>query len=282
MKKRGQLDSEPAVTRDLKRSAEKPVNSVLQIVPSNYQHIGARGNQEDSFAFSDLGDRETIERSGILAVVADGMGGLQYGEEASRVAVSVFLAEYGREQDHKPVVDRLLSALTIANTAVYDLAYNENGTELDLGTTLVAAVVLNNDLFWISVGDSRIYLFRNQQIEQLTTDHIYANHLQVDVEQGKLSQEEADQNPERNYLTSYLGIPEISELGCSQEPIRLQRGDKVILCSDGLYDTLSEQAIMSVLESSNNNELAEGLVRAALAAENPHQDNVTVATLSVR
>ncbi len=278
---RRRLVDEPAVTRDLKRTAGKPADKALQVVPSNYQHVGARGNQEDSFAFSDLGDRKTIEYSGILAVVADGMGGLQYGEEASRVAVAVFLTEYTREQDNKSVIDRLLRALTIANTAVYDLAYNKNGAELDLGTTLVATVILKNSLFWVSVGDSRIYLYRNEQLEQLTTDHIYANHLQKDVEQGRLSQEEADRNPERNYLTSYLGLPEISELGRSQKPMPLQRGDRLILCSDGLYDTLSEQAIKAVLESSNTNELAEGLVRAALAAGNTHQDNVTVATLSV-
>jgi PPM family protein phosphatase len=278
---RKRLVSEPAETRDLKRTTKRTADHALQIVPSNYQHIGARGNQEDSFAFSDLNNRKQIEHSGILAVVADGMGGLQYGEEASRVAVAVFLAEYGREQGNKPICDRLLHALTVANAAVYDLAYSKSGKDLDLGTTLVATVVLKNKLFWVSVGDSRIYLYRNKQLEQLTTDHIYANHLQADVDQGRLSQEEADQNPERNYLTSYLGLPEIAEVGCSQDSIQLKSGDRLVLCSDGLYDSLSDQAIIAVLESSNSNDLAEELVGAALAVGNPHQDNVTVASLSV-
>lgn len=275
------MGHEPTMTRDLKRRTEQSADLELQIVPSNYQHIGSRGNQEDSFAFSDLKNKREIEKNGILAVVADGMGGLQYGEEASRVAVSVFLTEYGREQVNKPISERLLHALTVANTAVYDLAYTKNGNDLDLGTTLVAAVILKNQLLWISVGDSRIYLYRNEQLEQLTTDHIYANHLQADVDRGRLSQVEADRNPERNYLTSYLGLPEIAEVGCSQDPIKLKRGDQLILCSDGLYDSLSDQAIAAVLESSNSNDLAERLVGAALAVGNPHQDNVTVATLSV-
>ncbi len=274
-------DSEPAVTR-VKRNIlpEKP-QSGLTVIPSNYQHVGSRGNQEDSFAFSDLGDQAMIDRVGVMAVVADGMGGLEYGEEASRVAVASFLSEYSMEIEKESINDRLNRAITVANTAVYDLAYKGAKGEIDLGTTIVAAVVLRGQLYWVSAGDSRLYLYRENYLQQLTLDHIYANHLQVDVENGKLTQDEADRNPERNYLTSYLGLPRISELDYSKQPLHLQAGDKVLLCSDGLYDTLQEAAIAAVLDNSGAADYAEELVKAALAAGNPHQDNITVAVFSL-
>ncbi len=274
-------DSEPAVTRVKRNTLPAKPDSGLKVIPSNYQHVGSRGNQEDSFAFSDLGDQAAIGRVGVMAVVADGMGGLEYGEEASRVAVASFFSEYSLEIEKENVIDRLTRAITVSNTAVYDLAYNGVKGEIDLGTTLVAAVVLRDQLYWVSAGDSRLYLYRENHLQQLTIDHIYANHLQVDVENGKLTQDEADRNPERNYLTSYLGLPRIIELDYSKQPLRLQTGDKVILCSDGLYDTLQENAIAAVLDSGSAADYAEELIKATLAAGNPHQDNITVAVFSL-
>lgn len=274
-------DSEPAVTMVKRNKLPGKPESSLTVVPSNYQHVGSRGNQEDSFAFSDLGDQAAIDRVGVMAVVADGMGGLEYGEEASRVAVASFLSEYNLEIDNESVIDRLTRAITVSNTAVYDLAYKGAKGEIDLGTTLVAAVVLRDQLYWVSAGDSRLYLYRENHMQQLTLDHIYANHLQVDVDNGKLTQDEADRNPERNYLTSYLGLPRISELDYSKQSLPLQAGDKVILCSDGLYDTLSEIAIATVLDNYSAADYGEELVKAALAAGNPHQDNITVAVFSL-
>lgn len=261
------------------RITSAATDGLLRFIPSNAQNIGARNNQEDDFAFSDLGNHEMIKAHGFLAIVADGMGGLDFGEEASRAAVSAFINEYQHGLERDRIDSRLLNAITIANTAVYDLAFS-SGKELDLGTTLVATVIYKDCLYWISAGDSRIYLFRDHQLQQLTVDHIYANHLQADVDLGKISQTDAELHPERSYLTSYLGLQQLSEISRSNEPLPLQYGDIILLCTDGLHDTLSIDEMNAVL-SSDNNDVAGQLVNAALLKNNPHQDNITVAALSV-
>ena len=115
-----------------KKKEKKPVDNAiidagtggsLRVVPANYQDIGARENQEDAFAFSDLADRKQVDKNGVLALVADGMGGLTRGEEASRLAVKVFLREYERKKDGETIDESLYRALRIANTAVFDLAF---------------------------------------------------------------------------------------------------------------------------------------------------------------
>jgi len=141
----------------------------LNLYPSNFQHIGARNNQEDSFAFSDLSNEIDVSARGILAVVADGMGGLAQGKKASQTAVAIFLKEYMEKKEEVSICNFLERALIRSNTAVYDLAYSE-GKEIELGTTIVASLIYNGKLYWTSVGDSRIYHFRNGNITQLTTD----------------------------------------------------------------------------------------------------------------
>lgn len=249
------------------------------IKPSNCQHVGKRKSQEDAFALLDFSDKGEVNKNGFLVVVADGMGGLSCGEEASNKAVQVFIREYKQRKESVSIVEALWCSLRIANTAVFDLAY-DGLEEKDLGTTLIATVVDKDQLHWVSAGDSRIYLFRNNSLKQLTRDHIYGNHLQLDVASGRLSQKEANNHPERNHLTSYLGLPEIPETDQSVKPLTLQNEDIIILSTDGLYDTLSESEIITVLKNNTENP-AERLVKKTLTRNNKYQDNITVVTLSV-
>lgn len=251
----------------------------LKLVPSNCQDIGARERQEDSFAFSDLSDKEFVDNNGVLAIVADGMGGLARGDRASQVAVSIFLREYNQKNGDDSLDHFLRRTLNIANYAVFDLALDENDSEIDLGTTLIAAAVYKGKMHWVSAGDSLIYFLRDNKLEQLNKEHIYANQLALDVEKGLISKKEADQHPERSYLTSYLGMPELQEMDYNNDPIDLKPGDIVLLCSDGLNNTLSEHEIKEVLSSESNN-IAEELVQKALSKKERHQDNITVLALN--
>ena len=251
----------------------------LKLVPSNYQHIGSRDRQEDSFAFSDLNDRKVVEKKGVLAVIADGMGGLARGDRASQVAVRIFLREYNNKNDHNSIEHFMRRALTIANYAVFDLALDEKGQEVDLGTTLVAVLVEQGKMHWVSVGDSLVYLLRDGALRQLNKEHIYANQLADEVENGLISKKEAIEHPERSFLTSYLGTPELIEVDYSLEPLALKAGDVVLLCTDGLNNTLSAGEITAGLEHPDAG-TAEELVKAAIAKGKPHQDNITVLVLS--
>ncbi len=268
-----------------KKPAGRAISAVatggsIRVVPANFQHMGARENQEDAFAFSDLSDKKAVREKGILAVVADGMGGLARGEEASSLAVSTFLHEYEAGENDGDIGASLNRALRIANAAVYDLSFTGAEEDDDLGTTLVAVVIYRNELHWISVGDSRIYLFRDEQLQQLTKDHIYANHLLNDVINGRISLQEAENHPERSHLTSYLGLPELTEISQSEEPLPLEPGDGILLCSDGLYDTLSETCIEDLLKGGGDG-IAEKMVGEVLSKGSRHQDNVTVIVLSI-
>ncbi len=271
-------DDQIKATRKRKTVMAK-ISDSLQVVPSNYQHIGARENQEDSFVISDFSNSQAVEVNGVLALVADGMGGLAFGEEASRTAAEAFLKIYEERSADEAIWDSLKRALLNANTAVFDLALNGD-VEHDLGTTLVASVIYGDELHWISAGDSRIYLYREDDLQQLNTDHTYANYLEDDVANGKLTRQEALEHPERDYLTSYLGLPELKEISLNEKPLKLKAKDKILLCSDGLTNTLPAKRIAELLKSGVT-KVAEEVTRAVLMANKPYQDNVTVVVLSV-
>ncbi len=266
------------VTRIIVQEISAQISENLKLVPSNYQHIGARENQEDSFAISDLSGGRLEYSSPVLAVLADGMGGLALGEEASQVAVNKVIGEFESDGYSSSIDDRLRQALLSANAAVYDLAYG-GGRREDIGTTLVATAIVGEELHWIAAGDSRIYLFTDGKMEQLNLDHIYANHLAKDVEKGRISLKEAQDHPEKDYLTSYLGLPKLTEISQSSKPVKLKAGDKILLCSDGLTNTLAEQEILDILKNISEN-IAEVIIREVLLANKVHQDNVTVIVLS--
>lgn len=271
--------SDAGVTRIIAQEISAQISENLKLVPSNYQHIGSRENQEDSFAISDLLRGEFGNNRSVLAVIADGMGGLALGEEASQVAVNKFIGEYESDGYSSSIEDRLVQALLSANAAVYDLAYG-GGRREDIGTTLVATAIVDEELHWIAAGDSRIYFFTNGKLQQLNIDHIYANHLAKDVEKGKITFKEAQNHPEKDYLTSYLGLPRLTEISQSNKPINLKPGDKILLCSDGLTNTLTEQEIADILDNCTEN-IAEMIAREVLSANKTHQDNVTVIVLSL-
>jgi PPM family protein phosphatase len=249
----------------------------LRIYPSNYQHIGSRAEQEDSFAFNNLADKELIANSGILVVLADGMGGLEKGKEASQAAIDAFLQGY--EQNTQGTINqRLTQALTIANSAVFDLALR-NGVSYDIGTTLVAVVIYRDNLFWVSAGDSRAYIFRQGKLYQLTKDHVYANNLAEDVAYGLITEKDAENHPHKDHLTSYLGLPQLPEVDQNINPLSLGPGDRIMLCSDGLYNTLDENEMIAVLKTEQDDPALK-IIEVALAKNNPYQDNLTVVVLS--
>ncbi len=249
----------------------------VTVFPSNCQHIGRRDQQEDSFAFNNIFDENNQVSNGLLAVLADGMGGLDKGKEASQRAVDSFLEAYEMNQ-HQLISRRLEQAAAVANSAVFDLAF-QDGKDYELGTTLVAVAVYEGKLYWLSVGDSRAYHYRDGSLIQLTTDHIYANVLENEVKKGLISIFEAEEHPQRDHLTSYLGLPQLMEIDQNIKPISLYPGDRVMLCSDGLYNSLEDEEIAAVL-NSNAEDPASELVYKALDKGNPYQDNVTVVVLS--
>lgn len=250
----------------------------MNLSPGNAQDIGAREEQQDSFGFSDLGNSAFVEHAGVMAVVADGMGGMAHGAAASKVAVRTFLGAYQTKSPGESIPQALDRALREANSAVVALARGAN-LEDGMGTTLVAAAVHNGSLYWISAGDSRVYLLRRNELAKLTSDHVYAKELREEVAEGKISRTEALRNDQRSDLTSYLGLPDLPAIDRNVRPFPVRPGESVILCSDGLYKAMPESEIADSFRGDTQS-ACEGLVQRVLAKRFQHQDNVTVIALT--
>ena len=242
------------------------------------QITGKRDYQEDSFGFFDGRDLGIDDDEHAVLLVADGMGGHVGGAIASDLLCKTFIVAYPKSSG--PIVDRLRTCLDAANGAIA-AAVAENPALDSMGSTLVAAVVTSEGLHWISVGDSPLWLFRAGQLERLNADHSMASELAELVAEGRMSAEEAEQNPRRNWLNSAVmggTIEMIDPPGPSAQPVAMEEGDRVVLASDGLL-TLSKEKIADILEKTRDASLedsAAALIQAVEEAEHPYQDNVTV------
>jgi protein phosphatase len=257
----------------------KPVGQVSdlpepRLLPGNAQDTGSREDQQDSFAFSDPDDTEFVRHGGFVAVLADGMGGLAHGQKASAEAVRAFLAGYSAKTPEESIREALERSARLANTAVAALA-EKAGAEGNMGTTLVAAAVRPGALEWVSVGDSALYLYRRGELRRLSAVHNYGGELDEEVKRGVISVEEAQSHPDREALTSYIGAQDIAAIDLSRSPLALEPADCVLLCSDGLFRTLTPEEIAAELQADPQ-AACEALVQKTLARGDPHQDNVTV------
>lgn len=206
--------------------------------------IGRRSKQQDSFGVSELKE-EIIRDKGILAVVADGMGGLSDGEKASMATVISCLHYFETYEGEENAAEVLVSMAENANIEVKEVLGNSN---VSSGSTLVAAYVKERELSWVSVGDSHIYLYRDGELMQINKDHNYAALLQEKVDAGEITQEDALHDPQKNALTSYIGIAQLDKIDHSMESVALFEGDRVLLMSDGVYNTLTEEEIIDSMQ----------------------------------
>lgn len=250
----------------------------MNFIPGNAQHIGSRQQQQDAFGFSNLADAVFRKHGGMLAVVADGMGGMAHGEAAGKCAVKAFLDAYQTKTETEPIPDALLRSLHSANAAVYEMAIELDAAE-EMGTTLVATVIHNERLHWISCGDSAIFLYRRGEFTALNQPHIFAIDLDDQVINGVIPRDLAKVHPERESLTSFLGLEKITLLDRSLRPIGLRDGDTVLLASDGLFKTLSFEEMAQSMDNDAQT-LCETLVKRTIATQKAYQDNVTVLAIA--
>ncbi|SRR5579875_2153434 len=251
----------------------------MRYLPGNAQHIGARHSQQDSFGFADPDDREFIAHGGFLAVVCDGMGGMEYGDAASRTAVRAFLDAYQRKTPAESIPDALERSVRDANSQVVGLAHSLGMSE-GIGTTLIAVAMHGRSLYYISVGDSGIFLCSRGQVRMLNSPHIFANVLDAAVARGSLSREDADHHPERESLTSFIGAEKLEEIDRNVDPLPLEPGDTVLLASDGMFKTLNAQEIQASLQGPPEG-WPEALVERTIGKKREYQDNVTVVSVTL-
>lgn len=243
--------------------------------------IGTRKDQQDSYAVIPLGEKRN-GRGALLGIVCDGMGGLAAGKEASSTGLITFLESFQKVQDPAKDYDACArTAIDNADQKVVGISYRL-GERNRAGTTLVSAYVTGDKLYWCSVGDSRIFHYRNGKIRRLTRDHNYMLLLQEQVRKGVLTQEEAEADHEKEALISFVGIDGVPLVDTEKQGIEVRSGDIIVLCSDGLYKALSEIEIQEIIQRYEDNPafLPGILTASALDKWNRHQDNTTVVIIS--
>ena len=221
--------------------------------------IGDREEQQDCFGVFQ-------NEKGTFAIVCDGMGGMEAGSLASRVAVQIFAREIAHFREEAPA-ESMLDILDRMDYSVYRKGQEKN---IRTGTTAVFIYLREEKLYWCSVGDSRLYICRGNRMVSATRDHNYDLKLERMRREGTISQKEyLAEHGKGGRLLSYVGIKGIRIRDILREPFILQKEDVLILCSDGLYKNVREQQIQEIVCSRSNMEAC------ALALEEKVQLNAS-------
>ncbi len=222
---------------------------------------------EDSFLIHGFENNEPYG----FCILADGMGGHNAGEVASSMATSIIANELSSSnmgEGESQIVSQITASFDFANDKIYQKSVN-NAENAGMGTTVVMLYINGETAYIANIGDSRAYLIDKDDISQLTIDHSVVQKL---LESGSITPQEARNHPEKNIITRALGTEPNED--CDIYEFKIQQGDKILLCSDGLTDMLEDFEIKNAL---NNCPDLEGSVNALISAANEHggRDNIT-------
>lgn len=253
---------------------QKNASPVPGIQLGSIHNQGKREYQQDS-----LGCIGCYDSKAVLAVVADGMGGLENSEQVSQALVMKLMAQAEKmpPREGKSV---LLPILQEVNESINQMLGEENLYKS--GTTVTAVLADRSQFQWISVGDSRIYLFRDGCLLQLNEEHNGLMELMPDVLAGRMTYDEAVQHPQSRMLSSFIGMGELRYISYSRDDLDLQSGDRILMMSDGVYGVLPDDEMVRILqENVNVQAAAEKMEERILELQIPEQDNFTVVILGV-
>ncbi len=232
-----------------------------------------RSQNEDNMAYVIPKDAQVMARNGALFIVADGMGGHAAGEVASEIAVDTVTNFYYQQDDIEDIPGSLINAIRRANALIHQRAA-ENMLRSGMGTTCVSAVMRGTMAYIANVGDSRAYMVRHGQIRQVSQDHSW---VEEQVRAGLLTKDQARSHSQRNVITRSLGTQSDVEVDVFSE--RLEEGDSLILCTDGLSGSVSEDELRAIVSQYQPQESVYHLVERA--NENGGPDNITAIVVRV-
>lgn len=225
-----------------------------------------RMKNEDGFDFGYFDDGTS------WAIVCDGMGGVHGGKIASSVAISIVGEKikkcYNKLMPVSSLENLLLSSITTANVTVYDRSDIQQDLK-GMGTTIVAAVVKNNEACIAHVGDSRAYIISGDEIFQVTKDHSLVQQM---LDNGQITEQEYENAPMKNIITRAMGIDE--EIEIDFDYICINEGDALVLCTDGLSGLISKKDMLRIYKETEFDKLADKYIEEA--NKNGGRDNITV------
>jgi len=266
------------------------------VIPSKHPHLdstsitdpGSKGRlNEDSFEVTAFTLNEDDDTPVLLGIIADGIGGHKAGEIASKIAVTTIISSVA-ESDGTDPLWILKSALLEANHSITSEAANDDSRK-GMGSTVACALVIDSALYIATLGDSRLYLVRDNVIQQLNIDHTW---VQEALEVGVINTEEARNHPRRHLIRSYLGssdpihpdlrlymdLEENQEQAKANQGLPLVPGDQILICTDGLTDLVADEEILEILvgEESKDEQLQKLVDLANLRGGH---DNITAVVL---
>lgn len=246
------------------------ISPLLSYQVANLQQKGARPYQEDSFAFVNALDVTEIRENGLMAIVADGMGGMEAGKQVSEMAVSCMVSAFSQMQRTGDLALQLRNAVIAADDA---LVQRFKGIG---GTTLISCIIYDEKLYFASVGDSYLYLMRGGSLYRLNREQNYRHQLYTEaISAGSIDPTEADQDPDGHRLSAFLGMGGLSDLDYLRQPLPLRDGDILLLCSDGVGGVVTESQIIQNLSNNSAAEMCLNLDESVRRAARVHQDNYT-------
>lgn len=230
---------------------------------------GQREDQQDAYLYRQLPDRT-------IAIVCDGMGGLVGGGIASRHAAELLVDDLENVNVHADMHEFFRYEMEKLDDAVYSLR-GTDGRRIGAGTTIVAILLTGNQLYWFSVGDSKLYYVRHQEMRCFTRAHNYAMCLEEQRKNNEISEAEYRKEAEKGeQLISYLGMGTAELYDGNYRPFSMQQGDRLLLCTDGLYRSLTQQEIHLIMQQQGSTDrICRMLENALVAKRKKNQDNAT-------
>jgi len=285
-KRREAAAAENAVTQLIKDETYSEVEMKLadgasmMISIGNCQDKGVRSYQEDSFGYSNIADGSVLSKRGMMAVLSDGMGGLSDGKTVSSYAVQAAISMFERINPKVNIRLQLESIVAQINKNVCT-QYLSNGVS-KAGATIVIAYIYKNRIYWACVGDSRLYCFRNGNLLQMNEDHDYKNQLLRDYIDKNATLESANSDAQKDRLVSFIGKEGLEGTDSSVIGYRIKPGDMFVLCSDGIYNAISEDSLTELLTANDAQAASEKIVERVKSAHFPGQDNMTVMVIGCK
>ena len=246
----------------------------MYINTGNSQNQGARPYQEDSFGYSNITDSSIVTNKGMLAILSDGMGGLANGKNVADYVVQASIAMFDSLNPQANISEQLENIVRYINNSVCE-QYASDGSSR-AGATMVFAYIFKNRIYWITVGDSRLYCYRNGHLIQMNEDHDYKNQLYREYinEGGNL--QEIEEDGQKDSLVCFIGKKEIPYVDVSLKGYRIKPNDTFVLCSDGIYNGISQDSMKDILSNYDAQTASEKIVSNVLSSRFPGQDNMTV------
>lgn len=234
------------------------------------QGIGRRMQQEDAYGWLHASDVVSIKEKGLLAMVADGMGGMMDGQAASATAISSLASQFQTLLHDRDIPEQLCQMVQNASVAVHEIVHGYGGT------TLVLCFFFEEKLYFVSVGDSYLYLKRGGQLYRLNREHNVRSRLLMESVQDKTMDPACTEgNKELAAVTRFLGMEELPEVDCFRIPYPLEEGDVILLCSDGVAGVMEEESILQCLNEKTAPLMCQAMDACIQGMALPYQDNYT-------